>query len=411
MKQRAWPILALIVCGSICVSQNSSRPSSPPTPSRGNSGFPMRVPNPDPYGIQRKLDEERMHPTEPPTKPVDIAELEKILESNRNTSDEKLAAILEALSLTERVTPARLSRWNLDFSGPKTRQVLIALSASSAFLSLPAVDLSPAPPPTISEQRRIISDVAKYLGTTLPSLPGLVATRHTIYFQDNPPRQFPTSTDPTNEPHQSRPLHATGTSTFRVAYVLGQEVSEKRTKFEGSLLDASRFSTAGEFGPILYGVMMDASRSNLAWRSWESGREGVSATFQFDTPKDNSHFSLKPPWAASSKIQFVAYHGEISVNPADGTIVRLLVVARPTSEDGLAEAGVIVEYGAVDIGHRNYFCPIHAVALSKVSLQTPQPAEKGQLSSLQTQVNDVTFDNYQIFRGDTRILLESQAGP
>ena len=199
-------------------------------------------------------------------------------------------------------------------------------------------------------------------------------------------------------------MHVVGSSRIQVAYVGGHEVEEKKSGFDDPGFDASRFTTAGEFGPILYGVMMDAARSTIAWSGWESGNDGLLATFRFDNPKDKSHFSLRPPGIPGSANQFVAYAGEIAVNPADGMIMRLSVMARPEPGDTVATANIEVEYGRVEIGQHVYICPVHAVALSKVHVQGVRPPGPGQAVPLQTQINDVVFEQYHVFRGDPHIV-------
>lgn len=369
---------------------------------------PVPMPsNPDPYGIQRKMDEERMEPTEPPTAPVTVAQVEEILAGNRNTSDGKLATILSGYSLTERVTPARLTRWTTEFTQLQTKQSLIALADGSAFLPLPAGDASNDPAPPIAEQRRIVSAMAIYLTKTLPDLPNLVATRRTVYFEDRPPRQLPPSTDPAvNDRSANRPMHVVATSDSEVTYYQGHEVTEKKAGINELRLDPGRFSTAGEFGPILYGVMLDARQNNLAWAGWTPGAQGRLAVFRFDATQQTSHFSLKPPGPQNPQGRFVAYHGELAVDPADGTIMRISVVARPASSDTVKEASIAVEYDRVEIGGHLYTCPLRAIALSKV------PLRKGQVQDsppLQTQLNDVVFDQFHVFRGDVRILEKAVA--
>jgi hypothetical protein len=202
-----------------------------------------------------------------------------------------------------------------------------------------------------------------------------------------------------------------GTSTVKVAYVEGHEVTEKNGGFEDANPNASRFTTAGEFGPILYGVMFDAVQNELAWARWESSAASPLAVFRFDAPKEQSHYSLKARGAAKLQTQFVAYRGEIAIDPSDGAIVWLSVVASPTPDDAIAAADIEVEYGRVEIGQRLYTCPVHGVALSKVPLSPAHAAKQDQPVPLQTQLNDVSFQQFHIFRGDPHITQETPAQP
>jgi hypothetical protein len=115
-------------------------------------------------------------------------------------------------------------------------------------------------------------------------------------------------------------------------------------------------------------------------------------------------------------VQFVpAYHGEIGVNPADGSILRLTMVADLAPGDPGTRAGLLVEYGPVEIGGSTYICPLRSVALSLVWQMRLQ---KNQLTGdtmvrgpLQTRVNDVAFKDYHLFRAEMRILPDSEADP
>lgn len=396
----------------VCLAQKA--PSSPPSSGHPSNTTSMPVPSPpvDYNGLQRAIDEERMNSPEPAAKPVTIAEVEETLADNRSTGDGRLAAILTKLTLTERTNAARLSRWNSESPGPQTRQVLMALADASAFLPLPADDIPEAPAPSLAEQRRMVTAFAEFLSGTLPRLPNFRATRLTTYFEDRPPRQLPLSTDPAStDPLRNRPMHVVGTSRFRVAYVEGHEVMESKSEFEDASLHAWRFTTGGEFGPILYGMMMDAAQSKLVWARWESSAQGPIAVFRFDAPKEESHYSIKAPGATKLQTRFAAYRGEIAVHPADGTIVWLSVVASPTPDDAMVEADIAVEYGRVEIGQRFYTCPVHGVALSRIPLPAARGTKQDQPVPLQTQLNDVSFQQYHVFRGDLHVTQGAAAQP
>ena len=408
-------VLTILFVAFAAHSVSIAQKAPAPAPPSGSSGSYTSVPLPSPpvnySGLQRLEDEERMNTPEPAAKPVTIAEIEKILADNRRSGDGKLVAILTSLTLTERANSARLSRWNAQFAGTQTRQALLALADGSAFLPLPAEDIPAVPAASIAEQRRVIKAFAEFLSATLPGLPNFRATRLTTYFEDRPPRQLTLSTDPAaSDPLRNRPMHVVGTSKLQMAYVDGREVLEKDDGFEDAKLLAARFTTAGEFGPILYGVMMDALQSKLVWERWESSADGSLAVFRFEAPKEKSHYSVKPP-GAKLQNQFVAYRGEIALRASDGVIERLAVVARPAQDDALSEANIAVEYGQVDIGQHSYTCPVHGVALSKVPLALARAKKQDQPMALQTQLNDVSFEQYHVFRGDVRITAGAVAHP
>ena len=270
----------------------------------------------------------------PATKAVTIAEFEKTLTENQHAGDAKLAAILSGLTLTERANGWWFSRWSTAFA-EKTRQVFVALADGSAFLPLPSEDIPMAEAPSVAEQRRTdrgIRQVSERDSARSAQLSRDAPDLRTLRIR--PPRQLSLSTDPNSaDLLRNRPLHLLGTSKLKVAYVEGREDTERNGGFGDADLYASRFTTAGEFGPILYGVMMDATQSKLVWARWESSADGPLAVFRFEAPKEKSHYSIKPPGSGKAQKQFVAYRGEIALHPADGEVAWLSIVARPTPED------------------------------------------------------------------------------
>jgi hypothetical protein len=342
-----------------------------------------------------------------------VKELEDTLAANRETGDGKLASILSGLYLTERVTAARLAGWNAAFTGSATRDALMALADASAFEALPVKDVPANPIPGLAEQKQMMVRIGNYLSKVLPSLPNLIATRSTAYFEDHPSApDSPWAETPAiiregaldNDPDVDLlrwPLERAETSKIQVSNVNGKEFTIKGAVEPAHY--ASRLTTAGEFGPILYGVVTDATHGNLRWAGWEPGKDGPLAVFRFDATKENSHYSLRQH-AAKGQNEFVAYSGNFAIRPSDGAIVRLAVVAYPDSDDGLAEAKLMVEYGLVNIGGRMYMCPVHGVALSRISVWGNSRKGRAKGGRRQTHLNDIVFDEYHVFRSDSRIL-------
>ena len=203
-----------------------------------------------------------------------------------------------------------------------------------------------------------------YVGKTIPLLPNILATRVTSRYEDTPLQQHLNS--PTT---LYQPLHSVGNSSVTVTYRHGHEAVDtgatKDKKPEG-------LTTWGVFGPILGTVLEDAARSKLAWSHWEQGVSGLMAVFSYSVPKEKSHYRVdyccvaeqSPASVAdlSPFSQIVAYHGEIAVDPASGTILRLMLQAEMKASDPVAKASIMVEYGPVEIGGRTYFCPVKSVS-------------------------------------------------
>jgi hypothetical protein len=91
-----------------------------------------------------------------------------------------------------------------------------------------------------------------------------------------------------------------------------------------------------------------------------------------------------------------AYHGEIAIDPADGSILRLSVIADLEPADQVVKSNILVEYGPVEIGARSYICPVKSVSIWVAKI----PESK----ALQTMLNDVVFAQYHLFRSESRVL-------
>lgn len=71
-----------------------------------------------------------------------------------------------------------------------------------------------------------------------------------------------------------------------------------------------------------------------------------------------SHYAVSLGVAGKeNKPQFPAYHGEIAVDPANGTILRLTIESELNPPHQTFKFSIVVEYAPVTIGNRDYICP------------------------------------------------------
>jgi hypothetical protein len=84
------------------------------------------------------------------------------------------------------------------------------------------------------------------------------------------------------------------------------------------------------------------------------------------------------------------YVGEITIDPADGSTVRLALKAHMEQANPFLIADVMIEYGPEILGDKTYICPKTGVALSQ--------GLRFQL------VNNVVFSDYHLFHATSRIL-------
>src|ERR1035437_10297008 len=336
---------------------------------------------------------------------VTVAQLELILARNHGQHDEYLERLLRGLELTERLSAKWLAHAEAELPGPASRKALMGICDEAAFLNLPSRDLPAIAPMDHAAQLSLLTLAVGYVNQTTHELPNFFATRETINFETKLWAQ-----DVHPEHSLTRELLASvGTSNVTVFYRDGREFKQNKAGEEVKD-DPSEYKleTNGEFGPILATVLCDALHGRVAWGHWEQGPSALIAVFRYSVAKESSHYSVFYPGFLRNRQEFPAYHGEIAVNPADGSILRITVQADFDPSDQNVRADLLVEYGSVEIGNKNYICPVKSVALSMVRIPSPDFALRNHdydnASFFQMRVNNVRFTHYHLFRAETRIL-------
>jgi hypothetical protein len=334
-----------------------------------------------------------------------VEELQRILADDKGKPDAEVARRLSGLLLTERLSRTKLESLEESIAGAESRSALVALADASEFLAPAATDVVSQAPPDLSEQRRMIALTVDYLGKTLPKLPDFYATRTTTRYDGGVWRvrgAVATSKDDSS-------WRKVGSSRVVVTYRDGKEVVDPHERGKGlSNPRGEGLITRGTFGPILSTVIVDAAHGETRWARWERTDSGTLAVFDYSVPTNQSHYSVAFRGESSGMVATDAtgYHGEFAIDPETGTILRLIVQADPGFGSPIFRGDVLVEYGPVEIGGRTYTCPLRSVS---ISLAMPELIYGRGLAGLpapnseDTLMNDVTFEDYHLFRSDLRI--------
>jgi hypothetical protein len=347
--------------------------------------------------------------------PVSVQQLEKLLKTVHGMPDAKLATQLYAISLTERLSTARLTRLGAELQSPKARQALVALADASAFLTPPADEIPANAKPDLAAQRQIISLATAFVVRTMHRLPDFIAARDTTEFQNNLKGHASASPIAAAEAR----FHFVGSTSATVVYRDGSEVvDEKQETKPGKKQLTNGLNAVGEFGPLLDIVFNDITHAKMEWSHWEQGAAGTMAVFHFSVSKEKSHYEVKHccVWFPNNAAQlgelpgmfdeFPGYHGEIAIDPANGDILRLAVQPELQPIFPIVRADVAVEYGLVDIGGKSYICPVKSVSISDATIERSSPfGSAAYLAGFKrTALNDVVFKQYRQFRGEVQIL-------
>lgn len=369
------------------------------------------------------------------TRLITVAQLAETIKAARGGVDGEFAKQLTGLQLTERLSSARRAALESALPGDLSRKAFIGLADASTFLPLPAAELPSQPAPDLASQINWLKMAVGYVQKTLSTLPNLFAEREVTLFADVPPKE----TGQVFMPYQ--PLHAMGSTVATVLYRDGEEVLDKDSAKDPDHSSTSMgLITTGEFGPLLNIALQDAARSSLTWSHWEHWNGGAAAVYRYAVPKAKSHYQLTfccvPNGTGLTLYQEVsAYHGEITVDPAHGTILRLTLQADPENGSPMARADMMVEYGPVEIGGQTYYCPVKSISIAKATIDSwhddfgvqrmmdwagagnphwsggVTQARNSGFAPQQTLLDDVAFDKYHVFRAESRIVPNQNPAP
>jgi VWFA-related protein len=341
---------------------------------------------------------------------VSVEQLGELLATAHSGSDAEMARQLSGMELTERLSNAKFLSLEAGLRGNKARQALVALADASAFLDPPAEEIPAEGPPAAAAQREMQSKVVAYLTKTIPKLPNFFATRTTVFYAETT-AQYEQAGEP-GVGYQA--LHVTEVSKDTMLIRDGKEVADSgSTKRRKPKPSDNNLTTYGTFGPILGTVILDAADgSGLTWSHWEQGADGRRAVFRFTVPPEKSHYTvtsccLPDGDGTIAFYKLVGYHGEITIDPATGTIFRLTQAANLKTAVPLARSDVMVEYGPVRIGQKMYICPVRSVSIMRgrtIRLIGLWDAGFRTFAPFVTHLNDATFGEYHAFGTESRML-------
>jgi hypothetical protein len=350
---------------------------------------------------------------------ISVGQMEQLLLTLRGQPEKKVAHALEDVDLSERASLARLTQWEAEFPGERTREELMRLADESAFMDPPAEDVVQDPAPDTEAQQHILQLAVEYVKSTATRLPNLYATRETTHFQNpfSPPAgssmagitgtaSLASASDPGDLTMRSESLYRQGRYAATVSYRDGHELLEgKKTPPSLGLI------TDGEFGTFLEVVLGDALHGKLLWLRWEQRADKPEAVFQYAATETPSKFMVQVANGDNIQTIFPAYHGEIEIDPATGAILRLSQVADMPPSLQAMRASILVDYGPVTLGQQEYICPMRGVAYSERPLPVRSVKPLSAPPIPLRQLNDITFTDYHLFRAEARIVGDVGASP
>jgi VWFA-related protein len=346
-----------------------------------------------------------------------VDQLKQYLADAPTGSDAELAKQLGKVELTERLDSPTLLSLEARLPGTHSRQALVAQADSAAFLKAAPPNAALPATPSATDQIQWLNSVTNYVNDTLHKLPNFFATRDVTRFADSPARQT------MGIFYSYQPIHFIDRLQGTVLYRNRKQVLDAEK--EKSAVPDSAYPglvIEGEFGPILGTVLTDASQTTLTWSHWEPGTKGPLAVYRFAVQRRKSHYKVEYCCVDQGSAiglfkQISAYHGEIAIDPATGTVLRIAIQADLRESYPLLRADLLVEYGSVEIGGKLYTCPTRSVAILKAYTKSPDLQPESSLLPgaaagsaglrylpVQTMSDDIEFEEYHLFRSESRIL-------
>jgi hypothetical protein len=210
------------------------------------------------------------------------------------------------------------------------------------------------------------------------------------------------------------PLHVAQTTTETVIYRDGRELIDPKAGGHKKQENSDRsLVTYGTFGPVLK-LTQDifSAPSTLIWVRWEQDAGSRKAVFRYSVHSITSRYNVwgccLPEGDGTNGFDLIApYHGEVSIDPESGAVVRLEVIADLGPFVPLLRSDIVVDYGSVEIGGRFYLCPVKSVSvMTSRSVAFLKEWDEGfrTFGPYATSMNDITYDSYHLFRAESRML-------
>jgi len=340
---------------------------------------------------------------------VSVAQLEELIRSlhDEKKSDPEVAAALQQLEVSEQLTHSTMDSLIKFAPGPLTTEQMFVLEARSADLAPPTSDLPEITAPDASAQRAMLIRAENYISKTYEQLPPLAARKTTLRFQDSTEAIASSSgiASGAKDAVTSSGMSSSGSFIHYINAVAHPTVLEHGAFKSSAAKDSVRWGANGlikapEPEPSLLLVFKEAQAAGTVnWSRWELIAAKPIAVFSFEVPRPESklevavccfpnvkqagiarfytsttgpllgaersgggvagNFQTNTDWNDFKSI--VAYHGHFYIDPATGTVLRIIVEAEFKPSDVVHQMDTRIDYGPVKAGQKTLIAPVRSV--------------------------------------------------
>jgi hypothetical protein len=300
-------------------------------------------------------------------------------------SDSQVAKSLSKFKLSERLEDRVIEE--LQNEGPRTvaertTDELINLRDASAALAPPTQLPFPSPPPpSIEEQRQIVSRAAEYAFGYAARLPDFLCTQ----------------TVRRSEDAEGKGWKAADVLGVQVGYFDGTEhyrlASVNRRPAKISYETVNGASSEGELGSMMAEIFR-AHAARFEFDHWTTLRQHPAYVFRYSIPTSNSNYVLQFAGnLTGSSSATVGQHGYIYLDRESGRVLRIARQADSIPLDfPITDASTTLDYDFFDVAGTRYLLPLKA----DVRVTAGGVGRR----------NEIVFGDYRRFAGESKISFQ-----
>ncbi len=348
-------------------------------------------------------------------KMVSVAELKSMLHTmqDEKKNDADVATALKQVQLSEQLTRTALNSLVEDLpavdgvAGVLSTEQIYILEARSALLPPPPADIPANPAP---DTAALLAKAAAYASNTYAQLPALTADRTSLRFQDNfealadssgvasGAKDATMGSGLTVKPHDY--LRFINAADTPITLKKGRETLPA----DNTQWGRNKMIQVMDPDPNLATVISEARASGgIQFVRWETINGKPAAVFSYNVSKKETHMEvqvccfpsirqagrLSYPMAGGGSDPFgapgpgrgnfqtstswhlykkdnVPYHGEISIDPSSGIVVRLITQTEEKISDVVHQDDERIDYGPVTVGDKSLVLPVRAITITEV---------------------------------------------
>lgn len=322
---------------------------------------------------------------------MSVAQLRSFLSSSKQLQhpDKKVAEFLRTVRLSEKLDEDTLIEIAAQGMGKRTMEAVNALAAASKDLPAPApVAPKPKPqtipPPPAEEQSKVLEEARQYALEYTRNLPNFICTQVTRRYVDPSGLEYFRLEDTI----VARLSYDGKSEDYRVVLVNNSVVDTTMERVGGA-------TSRGEFGTMMKELFGPKTRTRFEWLRWGTLRGRRMHVFSYSVDREYSDWHL-----IYDRIdEYVpAYRGLVYVEQGANAVMRITqeAVDLPSSFP-IAQASVVLDYDAVDIGGQPHIVPLRSV----MRMKTGKVMTK----------NDVEFRFYKKFGAEATITVTPEPLP